>query len=94
MPLLQILMVLVAVGVLLWLVDQLLPMRGTIKSILNGVVVIATAFVASKHFRAVSFAISHSGWGLSRLQLMDERCVVERKQQTGPGEERPGSDSR
>jgi hypothetical protein len=94
MPLLQILMVLVAVGVLLWLVDQLLPMQGTIKSILNGVVVIATAFVASKHFRAVSFAISHSGWGLSRLQLMDERCVVERKQQTWPGEERPGSDSR
>jgi len=90
MPLLQILMVLVAVGVLLWLVDQLLPMQGTIKSILNGVVVIATAFVSSKHFRAVS----HSGWGSSRLQLMDERCVVERKQQTGPGEERPGSDSR
>jgi hypothetical protein len=42
MPLLQILMVLIAVGVLLWLVDRFMPMQGTIKSILNGVVVIAT----------------------------------------------------
>ena len=42
MPLLQILMVLIAVGVLLWLVDRFIPMQGTIKSILNGVVVIAT----------------------------------------------------
>jgi hypothetical protein len=42
MPLLQILMVLIAVGVLLWLVDRFIPMQGTIKSIFNGVVVIAT----------------------------------------------------
>jgi hypothetical protein len=42
MPLLQILMVLIAVGVLLWLVDRFIPMQRTIKSILNGVVVIAT----------------------------------------------------
>ena len=42
MPLLQILMVLVVVGVLLWLVNSFIPMQGTIKSILNAVVVIAT----------------------------------------------------
>jgi hypothetical protein len=42
MPLLQILMVLIAIGVLLWLVDRFIPMQGTIKSIFNGVVVIAT----------------------------------------------------
>lgn len=42
MPLLQILMVLVVVGVLLWLVNSFVPMQGTIKSILNAVVVIAT----------------------------------------------------
>jgi hypothetical protein len=42
MPLLQILMVLIVIGVLLWLVDRFIPMQGTIKSILNGVVVIAT----------------------------------------------------
>jgi hypothetical protein len=41
MPLLQILVVLVVVGVLLWLVNSFIPMQGTIKSILNAVVVIA-----------------------------------------------------
>jgi hypothetical protein len=41
MPLLQVLLVLVVVGVLLWLVNRFVPMQGTIKSILNGVVVIA-----------------------------------------------------
>jgi len=40
MPLLQIVMVLVVVGVLLWLVNRFIPMHGTIKSILNAVVVI------------------------------------------------------
>ncbi|MGA3293532.1 MAG: Thivi_2564 family membrane protein [Candidatus Acidiferrales bacterium] len=41
MPLLQIMMVLIVVGVLLWLVNRFIPMQGTIKSILNAVVVIA-----------------------------------------------------
>jgi hypothetical protein len=41
MPLLQLVMVLIVVGVLLWLVNSFIPMQGTIKSILNGVVVIA-----------------------------------------------------
>lgn len=40
MPLIQILIVLVVVGVLLWLVNSYIPMQGTIKSILNAVVVI------------------------------------------------------
>ena len=40
MPLLQILLVLIVVGVLLWLVNSFIPMQGTIKSILNAVVVI------------------------------------------------------
>ena len=40
MPLLQILVVLIVVGVLLWLVNQFIPMAGSIKSILNAVVVI------------------------------------------------------
>jgi hypothetical protein len=43
-PLLQILVVLIAVGVLLWLVNRFIPMQGTIKSILNAVVVIAVVF--------------------------------------------------
>ena len=41
MPLLQVVMVLIVVGVLLWLVNRFIPMEGTIKSILNAVVVIA-----------------------------------------------------
>jgi len=40
MPLLQILLTLIVVGVLLWLVNQFIPMAGSIKSILNAVVVI------------------------------------------------------
>ena len=38
MPLIQLLEVLIVVGVLLWLVNRFIPMQGTIKSILNGVV--------------------------------------------------------
>jgi len=34
-------MILIVVGVLLWLVNRFIPMQATIKSILNGVVVIA-----------------------------------------------------
>lgn len=41
MPLVQILLALIVVGVLLWLVNRFIPMQGSIKSILNGVVVIA-----------------------------------------------------
>ncbi|HUE19548.1 MAG TPA: Thivi_2564 family membrane protein [Stellaceae bacterium] len=41
MPLLQVVIVLIVVGVLLWLVNNYVPMDGKIKSILNAVVVIA-----------------------------------------------------
>jgi len=41
MPLLQVVVVLIVVGMLLWLVNRFIPMEATIKSILNGVVVIA-----------------------------------------------------
>lgn len=41
MPLVQVVMVLIVVGVLLWLINRFIPMQGTIKSILNAVVVIA-----------------------------------------------------
>jgi hypothetical protein len=41
MPLIQLVEVLIVVGFLLWLVNRFIPMQGSIKSILNGVVVIA-----------------------------------------------------
>jgi hypothetical protein len=40
MPLLNVVVVLIVVGVLLWLINRYIPMQGTIKSILNAVVVI------------------------------------------------------
>ena len=40
MPLVQVILILIVVGVLLWLVDNYIPMAGPIKSILNAVVVI------------------------------------------------------
>ncbi len=44
MPLIQILVVLIVVGVLLWLVNSFIPMAGSIKSIFNAVVVIVVVF--------------------------------------------------
>jgi hypothetical protein len=41
MPLLQVVMTLIVVGILLWLVNRFIPMASSIKSILNAVVVIA-----------------------------------------------------
>jgi hypothetical protein len=40
MPLINLVAILIAVGVLLWLVNRFIPMAGSIKSILNAVVVI------------------------------------------------------
>jgi len=42
MPLLSILIVLIVIGFLLWLVNSLIPMQYTIKSVLNAVIVICT----------------------------------------------------
>jgi hypothetical protein len=41
MPLINVVVVLIVVGVLLWLVNRFIPMEANIKSILNAVVIIA-----------------------------------------------------
>ena len=41
MPLVSVVLTLIVVGVLLWLVNTFIPMAGSIKTILNAVVVIA-----------------------------------------------------
>jgi hypothetical protein len=41
MPLIQLVVMLIVIGVLLWLVNNYIPMQGSIKRIMNGVVVIA-----------------------------------------------------
>lgn len=61
MPLIQVVLVLIVVGVLLWLVNRFIPMQGTIKSILNGVVVIAVVLWLLK-----LFGLFHS---LSRIHI-------------------------
>jgi type IV secretory pathway TrbD component len=40
MPLINVVLTLIVVGILLWLVNRYIPMQGTIKGILNAVVVI------------------------------------------------------
>ena len=41
MPLINVVLTLLVVGVILWLINRYIPMQGTIKGILNAVVVIA-----------------------------------------------------
>jgi hypothetical protein len=50
MPLLTVLLVLIAAGVVLWLVNSFIPMDGKIKSILNVVVVIVVIIWLLKVF--------------------------------------------
>lgn len=41
MPLIQVILVLIVVGIILGLINRFIPMAGSIKSILNAVVIIA-----------------------------------------------------
>jgi hypothetical protein len=50
MPLINVVVALIAVGVLLWLVNRYIPMAASIKSILNAVVVIAVVVWLLKIF--------------------------------------------
>ena len=54
----NIIIVLVVVGVLLWLVNTYLPMQGTIKSILNGVVVVAVVLWLLRIFGLLDYLSS------------------------------------
>lgn len=61
MPLLHVVLVLIVVGVLLGLVNRLIPMEGSIKSILNAVVIIAVVIWLLRVFGLLG--------ELSRLQI-------------------------
>jgi hypothetical protein len=54
MPLMQLVITLVVVGILLWLVNAYIPMQSSIKSILNGVVVICVALLIVNLFGGFS----------------------------------------
>ena len=71
MPLIQIVIVLIVIGVLLWLVN-LIPMQGTIKSILNAVVVICVVLWLLNVFGVLSY-LPHIRVGLEDLRLGTNR---------------------
>lgn len=50
MPLINVVVVLIVVGVLLWLINNYVPMDGKIKNLLNGVVVIGVVIWLLKAF--------------------------------------------
>jgi hypothetical protein len=54
MPLIQVVVVLVVVGVVLWLINRYIPMAGSIKTILNVVVVIAVIWWLLNLFGIIS----------------------------------------
>ena len=61
MPLLQVLGILIVVGIVLWMVNNFIPMAGSIKSILNVVVVLCVLF-----WLANAFGVIHS---LSKIRI-------------------------
>jgi 1-acyl-sn-glycerol-3-phosphate acyltransferase len=55
MPLVTVVVALLVVGVLLWLVNRYIPMQGTIKGILNAVVVIVVVLWLLKVFNLLAY---------------------------------------
>jgi hypothetical protein len=54
MPLINLVVILIVVGLLLWLVNNYIPMAGSIKSILNAVVVIAVVLWLLRAFGVIN----------------------------------------
>ena len=61
MPLVQVLFTLIVVGVVLWVINQFIPMASSIKSILNAVVIIGVLWWLGN-----VFGVFHS---LSRVRV-------------------------
>ena len=61
MPLVQVVVTLVVIGVLLWAINNFIPMDGKIKQILNIVVVIAVVFWLLRVFGVFSGTGFHIG---------------------------------
>lgn len=59
MPIIEVVITLIVVGVLLWLVNSYIPMSGTIKRILNVVVVIATVLWLLRGFGVIPWFDTH-----------------------------------
>ena len=62
MPLIQVVVVLIVVGVVLWLINRFIPMAGSIKTILNAVIIIAVVLWLMNVFGVLSsFSKIHIG---------------------------------
>lgn len=61
MPLLDVVIALIVVGVLLWLVNTYIPMAGSIKSILNAVVVVWLLQAFGVWSQIQNYRVPHSG---------------------------------
>lgn len=59
MPLVTVVLTLIVVGVLLWLINTFIPMAGSIKSILNAVVVIVVCVWLLKAFGLWSHILNY-----------------------------------
>lgn len=55
MPLIEVVVVLIVVGVALWVINRFIPMAGSIKSILNAVVVIVVILWLLNIFGIISY---------------------------------------
>jgi len=62
----QVFVALIVVSVLLWLVNRFIPMAGSIKSILNAVVVICTVLWLLDVFGLFSLALANSRWHVKK----------------------------
>ncbi len=58
MPLIEVVIVLIVVGVLLWLINTYIPMAAAIKSLLNAIVVIALIVWILKVFGLWSYIVN------------------------------------
>ena len=77
MPLIQLLEVLIVVGILLWLVNRFIPMQRTIKSILNGVVIIAVVLWLLKIVGLFdNLSQFHIGNNMPLVTVVITLCVV------------------
>jgi hypothetical protein len=62
MPLLNVAVVIIVVGVLLWLANRFIPMEATVKSILNAVVIVALVlWILALFFNLGSISTIHVG---------------------------------
>jgi hypothetical protein len=70
MPLIQLVIILVVVGVILWVINSYIPMQSTIKKILNVVRYYYGDCLAIKCFRIHRKTLNDSCWEVKGLKIL------------------------